>query len=352
MRKLAIICLSLLLGMTMFGCSESLDGKAIYQDALAKMSELDSIKMEMVMDLDIGWGENESSLSIPMNITFIGEDINSDDPRLYTETTVEFMGVSSTNKQWMQDGLTYSDSDGEKEILEGVDFGEAEEVLNVDFGTDLTINNAVKEGDNIKIEATIPYETFKDLLANSMGDTSSIEDFETDDPIAINIFVDSDGYISQMDLNMELTMAEVGTMSLDATYTYSDINEASIPDFDPVEFGGLYQSGYVYGDYDLKIEDANALIALGFEDMGDYVYFDGEYYIDLEYKQLYNQDGSIIYDWEFDQGLYYGGSEDPKCVYDFTLEYYTSGDESICDIPTLQSYRDAYNEIAASILDL
>ena len=354
MKKSIQSLFALMLVLLLASCSqETLDAKAIYKAALDNMNGLDSIKMTIDMDIEINSTDEASSLSMPMDITFVVEDMKTDAPIIYTEANTNILGATSNSKQWVKDGITYIDTDGMKSISEGVEFGDADEVLGIDMSESLTDMQAERIDDKINITASLPLDTFKELMASSMSDTSILDQF-TMDNASFELTINNDNYIESMKLDTGVIDIEgLGNMSLKATYTYSDYGTATVPEFDPSEFGetGSYESGYVYGEYDLTIENADDLIAMGYQDMGEDVYYNGTYAIDLEYKQFTINDASIIYDWEYDQTGVYDADMNPICAYDHTFEEFATGDENICPISDFTYVREAYNELASSILE-
>lgn len=355
MRKIFVLLLSVCL-FVISGCSsQDLDGKAIYESALANMNKLDSIKMQMDMQLSIeAENEDDSDLSVtlPIKIVLIVTDMQSADQSGYVETSVSILGNSSTSKQWIKDGLVYIDENGTKSVAENTTDDVLIDLDSTDVSNDLEDIKATKVDDKYKIEAKLPFAAFKDMMSSS-GAESVLEEMTSEEDIPITIIVNAENYIESMTMNTSIVMADVGTMVMDCEYTYDDYNEASLPEFDESEFlsDEMYESGYVYGEYDLTLDNAQDLMAMGYEDLGDYVYHNGEYYIDLEYKQIYTDSALIFYDWEYDQSFAYDSEMNPVCLYDFTFEELSQGDESSCDVESFIALRAAYNEIAKSILE-
>lgn len=348
MKKFLVLAFGLLSLFNLSACTEK-DARTIYEEALNNMKELDSVKM--TVDMEIAMNDGESSLNIPLDMVFIGEKMNDEDPLLYLEMSSDFMGETTISKQWIKDNKTYSDVDGNKEILESATLKDSDEVFDFDFSQKLENATISSEDDYIKLASEISFEDLKSLLSSTTSASSSLDLIDTDDPVLITIFISEDQYIDHMKLSYSSGMQDGESASFDISYNYSDFDKAKVPDFDPTEFGELYESGYVYGLYDLTYDNANDLIARGYKDMGDYVYYNGEYNIDLEYKRLYDDDATIIYDWEYDQSTRYDEDMKVVCTFDFTFNNFVEGEDQSCDRNELEAYRDAYNELAKSILE-
>ena len=202
-----------------------------------------------------------------------------------------------------------------------------------------------------KIDAKIPFDTFKDLMGSSLEDTAMLDQLTLDD-VSLTIII-ADGYIEAMELDTgAIDIEGLGEMTIEASYAYADLNEAAVPEFDPSEFDDdRYQAETVYGEYDLTLENGDDLVALGYEYVGEDTYYNGLYIIDLEYKQIANDDLSVIYDWEYDQTAVYDVDMNAICGYDHTLNMYGLGDESVCPLSDIGYLREAYNDIAERILN-
>ncbi len=351
MKKILKILLVGILASTLVACqSEEIDAVSIYQEARANMEALDSYTMETAMVMSVSGEDEDGSaveISIPIDMTYILVGLTTDESSEYYSVSANFLGTESSIEGWFVDGVCYIDEDDYKYKYTAEDI----EITSVDIFTYIDETEAitgVANEEGYTLELNIEGSTFMEIMsALSEGSTSELfADVTIDDTVTITMEVDGDGYITSVSVAVTIELTDVGTLDMTADFTYYDFDSATLPEFDADSFID-YSTSYdtVYGDYDLTTDYAEALIAAGYEDMGDYLYYNGTYIIDLELKQIYSADA--LYDWEYDQGIVFDEDFNLVCSYDFIND---EGDED-CDATSMQELREAYNELASSILE-
>ncbi len=359
MKKIVKVLLVGLLTLTLTACqSEQLDAASIYQTARDNMQALDSFTTEVSMVMSMSSGSEDSGniqISIPINMTYVLVEADSESPEMYMLMSVNMLGMSSSYEQWYIDGISYIDEDGDRYIETSEDV----EILSYDLLSidEMKSVSATRNSDGYDLEIVVDGLSLMNLIMGELGDSSAsslFSDIEIADSVTLTVQVSADYYITAASIAMSFDVADVESFDLTADYSYYDFNSSSLPDIDTSNFtdGSTTDSDYsytdfIYGDYDLTTDYAEDLIALGYEDIGNYMYDNGTYIIDLEYKLIYYQ--GVVYDWELDEGYLYNDDYSVyNCYYDFVFDI---SDDDGCDVSTLQSLRDTYNELASSILE-
>ena len=345
-----IISLLLIVGMliSLVACEESIDAKALYAEALSNMSALSSVRMDTDMNISVEGSADDASVSIPMQLSFIGTGMGTDAESYYMETSASFLGASTNLKQWVVDGVVYTDQDGVKYTSEDTStaltsdgvmslaiegLSDVSAAKNEDGSYLITINVTEEEIDTVMSDII-----GTDVLSEMLGDVVIVA------PVTLHVTITSERMISALDMTMTIEVAEVGAMSYDASFTYSEYDTATLPEYDPAEFETLnITDGEIYGDHDITKDQAALLEASGYENLTGDIYYNGTYYIDLDLKQFYAP--STSYAWEYDQAFSVDDELNFTCQYDMI----SGVAEGECDTELLDGLKSTYNDLATSL---
>ncbi len=337
MRKIVKLLLVGLLAITLVACgSETVDAASIYENARANMEGLDSYTMETAMVMTISAESDDGTveeLSMTSDMTYILVDLSSDSPSAYHSYSVSIDEEESTIEYWLIDGVLYIINDENKYTQEAgdADASSVDLLTFIDEAEDMT---ATSNEDGYTLEIVVEGSVFLEIMTAMNSETDLFSDATVEEDVTFTVEINGDGYITAVSVAASIELTDAGTLTVSSDVTYYDFDSSSLPDIDTDSF----TTG-------LTTDNADDVIAAGYEDMGDNIYSNGTYIIDLELQQIYSADG--VYDWEYDQGAIFDEDLNIACGYDFASG---TGDED-CDVSVIETLRDVYNELASSILE-
>ena len=330
---------------------QNLDPQSVYTEALNKMAELDAYHLSGDLHISLGSGNEDEvnlNLEFPLSLSLTAQDIKDDNPTIYASIALNLFGQSVEMKEWLTDGFVYSDLNGEKTATPSINADIGGYFHN--FDNQYATLSGQSDGDSYILKAEYDADTLNDLIAKLFQEEDLSALFTFNEPFISEMTINKDYYITAIKLENTLNITDLGILNIDGEFVFSDFDNAEVPAFNPEEFinDAAYISGYIYGDYDLNDSHSEQLIALGYEKLEDGIFYNGNYYIDIEFKQFYPDD-KLIYDWEFNQVSEYDKEDELVCIYDFDYGI-VDGEENSCDIAKYENLKADYDNLAATII--
>lgn len=234
MKKVLSVLLTAVLAMSLTACGGSKDAKTIYDDATKKTSELTSMDVKSVVNMQMTQEENTTDISMDMDMKIA--DINTDSMKYLAQGTTSVLGQTVDISMYYEDGYYYMDSMGQKikyamdldAIMEQVKQSTEGGNLQSSYLKDLSVKT---EGDTEVLTYTVDAEKMDDYVQELMGQMGTdIEGVtylikEASGEATVN----KDGYFenSKVKLTMDMSMqGESITIVMDTDSTYNNPGQA------------------------------------------------------------------------------------------------------------------------------
>lgn len=220
---LCVICIVLFSGCSGASTGTTTSEKTSYeiiQEALDKTDKLDSMNMEMQMDIAIS--ADGQTMEMPMTVTLKGKDLNSSSPVIYSQVSTSIMGQTTQIDMFQEGNWAYVTAMGQSfktDISEGNPYdqtGSAENIM-MDLPQELLEDlPMVQNPDGSQtVTISIPNEAFSEIYGdmlesiNSSSGAGSAASIHIKDA-TVEITVEN-GYIAEysMSFAMDMTMSGV-----------------------------------------------------------------------------------------------------------------------------------------------
>ena len=348
MKKLTAVIITLLLLMTSACTSSKIDAKQLYNDASAKMQNLNSLTVNMQLEMKIQSGEDGANIAIPMEIKMAIEGIKTGEFKEYTTVNTNIFGEKLNIQTWYQDAYLYI-NDGESKIKQATEIKDPKALLGA-FNPDSQDNKlfdsieAKTIQDGYELTLTLTKQHFEKLLKEADQD-ELLNIINLKDDIVCTMNINNEGYFDKMNFNFNMTTQGV-EVAMVANLALSNFNQENLcPSFDPAEFIGFDLPAFNQSidDDNLSLDDVATLNDLGFVGE-DGVLSDGEYILDLINCGIMRVDEpNYIYDWD----LYLAVDLENACTYDYEFNEYLEGEG--CDFTRIDQLKAAYEELIKKV---
>lgn len=243
MKKVLSVLLTAVLAMSLTACGGSKDAKTIYDDATKKTSQLESMDVKSVVNMQMTQEENTTDISMNMDIKMA--DINTDSMKYLAQGTTSVLDQEIDVSMYYENGYYYMDSMGQK-IKYAMDLDammkqvkQSTEGGNMDssYLKDITVKS---QGDIQVLTYTVDAEKMDGYVQELMEQVGTdLEDVtyiikEASGEATVN----KDGYFenSKVKLTMEMSMqGETVTIVMDTDSTYNNPGqpvEVTAPDLE------------------------------------------------------------------------------------------------------------------------
>ena len=225
-------CLTLLLAaataLSLAACGSAKDPKAIYDDASKKTSELTSMDVDSVVNMQMTQGEKITDIKMNLNMKMAG--INTENLKYQAQGTTDIEGQSIDISMYYENGYYYMSSMGQK-IKYAMDLDAMmKQIKQTTEGTSMDSSymkdiTAKKENGNQVLSFTVDAEKMDAYVQDIMGQMGTdMKDLTyTIKEANGETTVGEDGYFTNSKINMSLEMNSQGeTISMvvntDSTY--------------------------------------------------------------------------------------------------------------------------------------
>jgi len=225
-------CLTLLLAaataLSLAACGSAKDPKAIYDDASKKTSELTSMDVDSVVNMQMTQGEKTTDIKMNLNMKMAG--INTENLKYQAQGTTDIEGQSIDISMYYENGYYYMSSMGQK-IKYAMDLDAMmKQIKQTTEGTSMDSSymkdiTAKKENGNQVLSFTVDAEKMDAYVQDIMGQMGTdMKDVSyTIKEANGETTVGEDGYFTNSKINMSLEMNSQGeTISMvvntDSTY--------------------------------------------------------------------------------------------------------------------------------------
>lgn len=225
-------CLTLLLAaataLSLAACGSAKDPKAIYDDASKKTSELTSMDVDSVVNMQMTQGEKITDIKMNLNMKMAG--INTENLKYQAQGTTDIEGQSIDISMYYENGYYYMSSMGQK-IKYAMDLDAMmKQIKQTTEGTSMDSSymkdiTAKKENGNQVLSFTVDAEKMDAYVQDIMGQMGTdMKDVSyTIKEANGETTVGEDGYFTNSKINMSLEMNSQGeTISMvvntDSTY--------------------------------------------------------------------------------------------------------------------------------------
>lgn len=240
-------CLTLLLAavtaLSLAACGSAKDPKAIYDDASKKTSELTSMDVDSVVNMQMTQGEKITDIKMNLNMKMAG--INTESLKYLAQGTTDIGGQNIDISMYYENGYYYMSSMGQK-IKYAMDLDAMmKQIKQTTEGTSMDSSymkdiTAKKENGNHILSFTVDAEKMDAYVQDIMGQvgtdlkgvTYTIKDASGETTVGEN------GYFINSKINMTLEMNSQGetiTMVMDTDSTYNNPGqnvEVTAPDLE------------------------------------------------------------------------------------------------------------------------
>lgn len=250
MKKRLIILLSLLMILSLVGCSKSketeksVDPAIIYEDAAKKMADLKDMDATATMKMTVSQGEESMDTSMDMGFKMTGA--NTEDMRYLCSTKISMLDVDLDMTMFYADGYYYLETLGQK-IKTAMDYSTMLDKVNdstmqtSDLSEYMKDIKATEEGDNTIVTFQLDGEKMTEYIQDTMTDLGIALDSSSYSGIEGNVetTINKDGYFSAVKMNLVLDMEVEGQamkMNMDMDMDYNNPGKAvesiEIPDLE------------------------------------------------------------------------------------------------------------------------
>lgn len=243
MKKCLTFLLTAAMVLSLAGCGGGKDAKTIYDEASKKTSELTSMDMTSVINMQMTQGEE--TIDMKMDLDMKIADMNTENMKYLAEGTTSVMGQDMDVSMYYENGYYYVESMGQK-IKYAMDLNAImEQVKQSTEGADVQSEylkeiTAKKDGDNQVLTFTVDAEKMDAYVNDILGEmgtdmqgmTYTIKDASGE------AVVNKEGYFSSEKIKMTLEMTVEGetmTMVMDTDCTYNNPGqtvEVTAPDLE------------------------------------------------------------------------------------------------------------------------
>ena len=112
MKKYLSLLLAAATALSLAACGSAKDPKAIYEDALKKTSELTSMDVDSVVNMQMLQGEKATENKMNLNMKMAG--INTENLKYEAQGTTDIEGQSIDISMYYENGYYYMNSMGQK----------------------------------------------------------------------------------------------------------------------------------------------------------------------------------------------------------------------------------------------
>lgn len=225
-------CLSLLLmaamALSLTACGGTKDPKVIYDEASKKTSELTSMDVDSVVNMQMNQGENNTEIKMDLNMKMSG--VNTENMKYLAQGTTALMGQDIDISMYYENGYYYMDSMGQKikyamdleAMMDQINQSAESTNVNSSYLKEITVK---KDGDNQVLTFTVDAEKMdtyvQDVMSqmgtNMEGVTYTIKEANGE------AVVNKEGYFTNAKIMMSLDMELQGetislVMDTDSTY--------------------------------------------------------------------------------------------------------------------------------------
>ncbi|MEY8356257.1 DUF6612 family protein [Lachnospiraceae bacterium 54-53] len=243
MKKFFTGLLAAAMIFSLTACTGAKDPKAIYDEASKKTSELESVDVDSVVNMQMAQGEDSTEIKMDLNMKMAG--VNTESMKYLAQGTTSVMGQDIDISMYYENGYYYMDSMGQK-IKYAMDLDammeqirQSTEGASVDSSYMKEIT-AEKEGENRILAFTVDAEKMdtyvQDLMAqmgtNLEGVTYTVKEANGE------AVVNKAGYFTNSRIRMSLEMdlqGETISMVMDTDSTYNNPGqtvEVTAPDLE------------------------------------------------------------------------------------------------------------------------
>lgn len=194
MKKCLMLFLAVATALSLAACKAEKDPKVLYDEASKKTSELSSMDVTSLVNMQMTQGENTTDIKMDLDMKMA--DINTENMRYLAQGTTSVMGQSLDISMYYENGYYYMDSMGQK----------------VKYAMDL---NAMMDQIKQSTEgASVDSSYMKEIKAKKDGDNQ-----------VLTFAVDAE----KMDAYVQDLMGQLGTNMEGVTYTIKEANgEATV----------------------------------------------------------------------------------------------------------------------------
>lgn len=234
MKKRLVFLLSLLMVLSLIGCSKTketkktVDPATIYEDAAKKMADLKDMDATAKLKMAMTQGEETMDISMDMNIKMTGA--NTEDMKYLSDTKMSMLGMDLDMKMFYTDGYYYVETFGQK-MKYAMDYSEMLEKVNEstmqtsDLSKYMKDIKATQEDDNTTVAFKLDGEKMTEYIQDIMSDIGTGLDGGSYSGIEGNVetTINKDGYFSAVKMNLVLDMEVEGqaikmNMNMDMVY--------------------------------------------------------------------------------------------------------------------------------------
>ena len=321
-------------------CASSESPESILQKTYGKMESLESFSIVGTMDISLGDDENSISIPMDLNMNLVRNDLdNLSDDESYVAVNMDFLGQTTNSKTWIKDGVSYID-DGTNKYYRNIDAN----TLNTQIDSQAFAKQLIescnsidvsKDGNKTILTFDVKDGAFKDIASslntNIDAESLSLVEESLDDLVveAFTLTINGDGYTENVYLKGH-TNADTLEMTLSMSLDIKDYNSASIPSFNKDEFvseDSIHDSMGNNEDEDVTLDEGPTTVEEVYFDDGTHIIIDGAG--DTNYYPFFHEDEQTLYIM----------SEDDILSYGFIMEQDTV-DEIIGEIKKIDSITD------------
>lgn len=243
MKKCLMLFLALATALSLAACKGEKDPKVLYDEASKKTSELASMDVTSVVNMQMTQGDNTTDVKMDLDMKMA--DINTENMRYLAQGTTSVMGQSLDISMYYENGYYYMDSMGQK-VKYAMDLNammdqikQSTEGASVDSSYMKEIT-AKKDGDNQILTFTVDAEKMDAYVQDLMGQLGTNIEGVTYTIKEANgeATVNKEGYFTNSKIKMTLEMNaqdQTIAMVMDTDSTYNNPGqtvEVTAPDLE------------------------------------------------------------------------------------------------------------------------
>lgn len=234
MKKRIVFLLSLLMVLSLMGCSKSketeksVDPAIMYEDAAKKMADLKDMDAKANLKMTMSQGEETMDMSMDMDIKMTGA--GTDDMKYLADTKLTMFGMDLDMKMFYTDGYYYIETFGQK-MKYAMDYSDMLDKVNEstmqtgDLSKYMKDIKATKEGDKTIVTFKLDGEKMTEYIKNMLEDLGTDIDSGSYSGIEGNVetTINKEGYFSAVKMSLVLDMDVEGQamkMNIDMDMVY------------------------------------------------------------------------------------------------------------------------------------
>ena len=243
MKKYLTLLLAAATALSLAACGSAKDPKAIYEDALKKTSELTSMDVDSVVNMQMLQGEKATENKMNLNMKMAG--INTENLKYEAQGTTDIEGQSIDISMYYENGYYYMNSMGQKikyamaldDMMKQIKQTTEGASMDSSYMKELT---AKKENGNQILSFTVDAEKMdtyaQDIMGQMGADMKGVT--YTIKEVSGETTVSQDGYFTNSKIKMSLEMNSQGetiSMVMDTDSTYNNPGqtvEVTAPDLE------------------------------------------------------------------------------------------------------------------------